>query len=103
MLVAERGGRAAGYVVVHLEDGPDDTFPLGDRYAEIYTLSVAPAARGQGIGSRLLDAVEARLTALGIRDVAVAAMTENEAALRFYERRGFVRREVVLYRIGESG
>jgi ribosomal protein S18 acetylase RimI-like enzyme len=37
---------------------------------------------------------------LGIGDVSVAAMVENEAALRLYERRGFVPREVVLYRFG---
>jgi ribosomal protein S18 acetylase RimI-like enzyme len=97
-LLAEREGRPAGYAVVHLQEGPDDTFPLGERWAEIYSLAVAPAERGQGIGSRLLDTVDARLDVLGIRDVAVAAMVENEAALRLYERRGFVRREVILYR-----
>jgi ribosomal protein S18 acetylase RimI-like enzyme len=98
VLLAERDGRPVGYAVVHLQEGPDDTFPLGERWAEIYSLAVVPAERGLGIGSRLLDEVDAWLAALGIRDVAVAAMVENEAALRLYERRGFVRREVVLYR-----
>ena len=50
----------------------------------------------------MLDAVDARLIALGIRDVAVAAMVENAAALRLYARRGFVAREVVLYRLGSD-
>ena len=103
VLLAEREGRPVGYAVVHIEEGPDDTYPLGDRWAEIYSLSVALEARGQGIGSRLLDAVDARLAALGIRDVAIAAMVENEAALRLYERRGFSRREVLLYRLGGTG
>ena len=101
VLLAERGSEAAGYAVVHLQRGPDDTFPLGERWAEIYSLSVAPEARRAGIGSRLLDAVDARLAALGIVDVVVAAMVENEDALRLYERRGFVPREIVLYRFGE--
>ena len=102
VLLAECEGSPVGYVAVHLEDGPDDTFPLGKRFAEIYTLSVAPEARGQGVGTRLLDAVDTRLAALGVRDVTVAAMTENEDALRFYERHGFMRREVVLYRFGAA-
>jgi ribosomal protein S18 acetylase RimI-like enzyme len=102
VLMAERAGRPAGYAVVHLQRGPDDTFPLGDRWAEIYSLSVAPDARGEGIGGRLLDAIDERLAALGIVDVAVAAMVENEDALRWYQRRGFVPREVVLYRFGEQ-
>jgi len=102
VLLAQRDGRPVGYVVVHLADGPDDTFPLGARHAEIYSLSVVPDSRGQGIGGQLLDAVDARLSAMGIRDVAVAAMVENEAALRLYARRGFVAREVVLYRFGSD-
>jgi ribosomal protein S18 acetylase RimI-like enzyme len=101
VLLAARAGLAVGYAVVHLQRGPDDTFPLGDRWAEIYSLSVVPEARGEGIGGRLLDAIDERLATLGIGDVVVAAMVENEDALRLYERRGFVRREVVLYRFGE--
>jgi ribosomal protein S18 acetylase RimI-like enzyme len=101
-LLAERGAHLLGYAVVHLHDGPDDTFPLGARWAEIYSLSVAPEARGLGVGTRLLDAIDARLTALGIRDVSVAAMAENAAALRLYQRRGFIPREIVLYRFGDT-
>ncbi len=100
ILLAERQGESVGYAVVHIQDGPDDTYPLGNRYAEIYSLSVAPAARGQGIGSALLDAVDGRLMALGIEDVAVSAMVENTAALKLYARRGFVPREIVHYRFG---
>jgi ribosomal protein S18 acetylase RimI-like enzyme len=100
VLLAARDGTPLGYALVHLHDGPDDTYPLGARWAEIYSLSVAPDARGQGIGTRLLDEIDARLAALGIGDVSVAAMVENEAALRLYRSRGFVPREVVLYRFG---
>ena len=89
-------------MVVHLGEGLDDTYPWGERHAEIYTLSVAPEARGQGIGSRLLDAADQRLAALGIVDVAVAAMVENEDAISFYRRRGFAPRELYLYRIGTA-
>lgn len=100
LLLAESGTEPVGYAIVHLQDGPDDTYPLGDRYAEIYSLSVSPRHRGQGIGTALLDAVDERLAALGIVDVAIAAMVENEAALRLYTSRGFVPREVMLYRFG---
>jgi ribosomal protein S18 acetylase RimI-like enzyme len=102
ILGAERDGQMVGYVAVHLHDGPDDTFPLGERWAEIYSLSVAPEARGVGIGSRLLDAVDERLAEIGIVDLAVAAMVENESARALYERRGFRAREVVLYRFGSE-
>ena len=99
ILLAERDEAPVGYAVVHLQDGPDDTFPVGARWAEIYSLSVAPEAQRQGIGTRLLDEVDARLATLDIHNVAIAAMVENEAALRLYRSRGFVPREVVLYRL----
>jgi ribosomal protein S18 acetylase RimI-like enzyme len=100
LLLAESGANPVGYALVHLQDGPDDTYPLGERYAEIYSLSVAPEHRGQGIGSALLDAVDETLATLGIVDVAVSAMVENEAALRLYTSRGFAPREVMHYRFG---
>jgi ribosomal protein S18 acetylase RimI-like enzyme len=102
LLLAERDGEPVGYAMAHLQDGPDDTYPLGERYAEIYTLSVAPEYRGQGIGGRLMDSIEARLGELGIQDIAVSAMVENASALRFYARRGFAPREVTHYRFGRS-
>jgi ribosomal protein S18 acetylase RimI-like enzyme len=102
LVLAESEGQPVGYALAHLQDGPDDTYPLGVRYAEIYTLSVAPAHRGQGIGGRLMDDIEARLRALGIRDLAVSAMVENAAALRFYARRGFAPREIMHYRFADA-
>ena len=82
-----------------LHDGPDDTFAVGARYAELYSLSVAPEARGGGVGTALMDALDERLTELGIADLSIAVMAGNEDALRFYRRRGLVPVEVVLWRV----
>lgn len=100
VLVAERDGVPVGYAVAHLQDGPDDTFAVGDRYAELYSLSVDPEARGGGIGTRLMDELDARLAADGITDLVVAVMSDNRDALRFYERRGLRPTETHLWRIG---
>jgi ribosomal protein S18 acetylase RimI-like enzyme len=100
--LALASGRAGiiGYAFVRLEEGSDDTFPLGDRYAELYSLSVAPAWRGRGIGTLLLDFVDAELASRGIRDLTVSVMVGNTDAQRLYERRGLQPAEVVLYRFG---
>ena len=57
LALATEGEAVVGYALVCIEEGPDDTFPLGDRYAELYSLSVAPhfgsadnCAFGQGNG-----------------------------------------------------
>ena len=102
VLVARRGGAPIGYAVAHLQDGPDDTFAVGARYAELYSLSVAPEARGGGVGSGLMDRLDERLAELGITDLSIAVMAANEDAIRFYRRRGLVPAELVLWRVSAS-
>jgi ribosomal protein S18 acetylase RimI-like enzyme len=99
VLVARWDGAPVGYAVAHLQDGPDDTFAVGARYAELYSLSVAPEARGGGVGTALMDALDERLAALGITALSVGVMAGNEGALRFYRRRGLVPVETFLWRI----
>jgi ribosomal protein S18 acetylase RimI-like enzyme len=100
LVIARFGHEIVGYAFVHLDQGFDDTFPLGERYGELYSLSVAPARRGQGIGTELLDFVDAELTSRGITDLAVAVMVGNTDAQRLYERRGLRPAEIMLYRFG---
>ena len=91
-----------GYALVVWHEGADDTFPLAPRYAELYTLSVAEQARGAGVGTRLLDAVDGALAEAGDPPLAIAVMAGNADALRFYARRGLVPGEVLLYRFGAA-
>jgi len=100
LVVAIEGNDVVGYALVCIEDGPDDTFPVGQRYAELYSLSVAPELRGRGIGTRLLDFVDEELARRSIEDLKVAVMVGNTDAERLYERRGLRRAELVLYRFG---
>ena len=66
-----------------------DTWRTGADVADIKLLVVAPEARGLGIGTALLEAIDARLEALGVHDQAVGAIAPNGDAIRLYERRGF--------------
>lgn len=97
-LGAERAGRLVGYAVTRVHEGDDDTFDLGPRHAEVWSLSVSPEERGRGIGSSLLDAVDGELERRGIAHVTIAVMAGNDAAQRLYERRGLVPGEVLLFR-----
>jgi GNAT superfamily N-acetyltransferase len=100
VLIAERDGYAVGYAFLHLHRGPDDTWPVGSRWGEVVSLSVLPEERGSGIGTRLLDAVDAELDARGVHDLQVAVMAGNAEALRLYQRRGLEPAELVLFRFG---
>jgi ribosomal protein S18 acetylase RimI-like enzyme len=102
VLIAERAGRAVGYAFLHLHHGPDDTWPVGERWGEVVSLSVSLEERGAGVGTALLDAVDAELAARGVADLQVAVMAGNAAALRLYERRGLRPAELVLFRFGSE-
>jgi ribosomal protein S18 acetylase RimI-like enzyme len=99
--VADEDGVAVGYAFTVLRDATDDTFPLAPRYAELYTLSVAPEARGSGVGSQLMDAVDELIAGLDVAALQVAVMADNTDAIRLYERRGLVTGEILMYRFGD--
>ena len=92
--LARVAGRCVGYAFTVLHPGSDDTFPLGAGYAELYTLAVLPEARGLGIGTALLDVVDATLAKGGIPNLTVAVMAQNDAAIRLYRRRRLPPRRV---------
>jgi ribosomal protein S18 acetylase RimI-like enzyme len=105
VLLAERDRVAVGYAMVAIKTSAetelDDTWQAAERVAEIETLVVLPEARGAGVGSALLDAVDAELAEMGIEDVLIAAFVTNTDAIRLYERRGF--RPASLYMIRLAG
>jgi ribosomal protein S18 acetylase RimI-like enzyme len=70
--------------------GPDDAgFDRDRTRGVVRNLYVVPGARDRGIGSDLLDAAEQRLCEAGVDEVVLEAMADNEAARRFYRRRGY--------------
>lgn len=95
VLLARRDGEPVGYALVDVRTEPDDTWASDDRVAHIRSLLVRPGGRGEGLGTRLLDRIDAELDALGVRDVWIDALAANDRAIDLYERRGF--RPAVLY------
>ena len=89
-VAAWQGSMAVGCGAVRIMPGEPDT--AGEPYGEIKRMFVHPASRGQGIGDRLISALE---DALKLRQVPQALLEtggEQHAALRLYERAGYARR-----------
>jgi len=61
----------------------------------LYTIAVAPAHQRAGIGSRLLVAVEEKLTALGCGKINLQIRAGNEAVTQFYAKHGYLVEERV--------
>jgi len=92
-LVGEREGGATseigGFIVAEVER---------HQIGHIITIDVAEAARGTGLGSRLLEAAEERLRKRACRMVYLEAAVDNRGALSFYKKHQyFVLRTIPRY------
>jgi len=86
---AAAGGQpAAGYAMVRLTE-PGPTWDLGATMGELESLAVAEQARGQGVGTMLMDASRDLLRAHGASFWSVGVVEVNTDAVRLYERAGF--------------
>lgn len=82
-LVVVLGGRIIGWSFLWSLQAEAPTFGLG----------VADECHGQGLGSRLMDAVLEQAGSRNIPRIALTVVQDNDRARAMYERRGFVRTE----------
>jgi ribosomal-protein-alanine N-acetyltransferase len=79
-IVAELSGSPVGFIV-------SESSKRGAGH--IITIDVLPAARRAGVGSKLLDSAEARLSVAGCHSVFLETAVDNKPALAFYKRHGY--------------
>ena len=72
--------------------------------ARLYSLATSAAARGRGVGDRLVAAIERAARESGRQRVRLEVREDNAAAQRLYERRGYqpIGRRVAYYDDGED-
>ena len=79
-LVAEDGA-LAGFVGGFVSGG----------WGKVVTLNVLPERRGEGIGRRLMEALEEELASLGARAIVLEVSVGNREAIDLYEKLGYVK------------
>ncbi len=58
-------------------------------YGHLVWLGVHPKFAGRGVGSELFDAFRDLIEAQGVRMMLVDTQADNDAAIRFFEKKGF--------------
>jgi len=86
-LVADSGGRIAGYAYAALEG--DDYMALRGPAGVLHDIVVAPPYRGHGVGRLLLNATLDQLTSRGAPRVVLFTAEKNHAAQRLFAQSGF--------------
>jgi len=79
-------GKLVGFVTFRIGSG---RYELDRTRGVLENLYVEPDHRGEGIGSRLLEAAEDRLHDRGADVVLLEAMADNERAREFYRQHGY--------------
>ena len=96
LVVAEVDGAVAGFVHGQLVGTPP---PMQDRITSSITdVSVGFNYRGKGVGKKMMAAVLERFAARGAEEVMLLAALKNERAVGFYERLGFEKYTVTMWR-----
>jgi len=83
-LVAEGQGRLAGYALLR----PFHFSPLMRR-AAMTSCFLRREERGRGLGTLLLEALQAAAAAMGVDNLIAPVISRNAESLAFHERRGF--------------
>jgi len=78
-VVEEQAGQVLGYAGVD----------LGGEVADVMTMAVAPAARGRGLGRRLLDELVARAREDRAEHLMLEVRADNDVARNLYDSNGF--------------
>ena len=94
VLLAEQGETVQGLLSY---SSRADLFHGGNSVL-IEELVVEETARGNGIGSALMDALLQRIRMLDCKELCLAVMPDNEGAIRFYKRHGLVEEALFLER-----
>jgi len=86
VLVAEVGGRVAGYVRL----SHPTPLPASRHVLYVSGVAVDPAVQGQGVGRALVEGALAHARERGIRRVTLRVLAPNTRARALYESCGFV-------------
>ncbi len=102
-IVAERDGAIVGSVLLY--PAAADVYETGSAntgWPEVRLLAVSPAARGQGVGSALLEECIRRARSAGATTLGLHTEDIMAVAQRMYERTGFVRAPETDFRPAEG-
>lgn len=89
-------GRLLGYCFCIIEEVKDNPVLCDTQTLYIDDLCVDEACRGQGIATRLYDAVSSYAKSIGCASVTLNVWCGNDNAMRFYESRGMKPRKIYM-------
>ena len=104
LLIAEIDHCFVGFVAGWIEHGDAIAETTeANRFGYISDICVMPEFRGQRIATRLLSAIEERLSCRGITRIRISSLVANSSARASYERAGYAPYEITYERSAAGG
>ena len=102
-IVAEQDGSIIGSVLLYPPAADSyASAAIPPSYPEVRLLAVPPGVRRQGIGTALMRECERRARQAGAQAIGLHTMEVMQAAIRMYERLGYVRTPETDFRPGQG-
>jgi diamine N-acetyltransferase len=104
LLISHNDGGASGYVMLVLGEPDDDDVQASIRIhptSELSKLYVLESAHGDGTSHALAEAAFDAASAAGAQGMWLGTNEQNARAIRFYEKKGFVRVGNKRFRLGD--
>ncbi len=98
--IAESNGKAVGYAKLR-ENSTDDCLE-NENAIELHRIYILERAKGKGVGGELLNRCFETARAKGYETIWLGVWEENSAALKFYEKLGFVKVGELQFPYGET-
>jgi ribosomal protein S18 acetylase RimI-like enzyme len=96
IFVAMADTEVCGFVAGWIDEDAANLITTLHRFGYISDISIAPDFRGQGIGRKLMNEIEAYLKEQGVTVVKVGVLAKNSGAHDFYSECGYHNHEISL-------
>lgn len=88
-LLAESDGEVCGFVTFRFTEGSEATFLVDRKTCRVGTIVVSEQYQNQGVGQKLMEAVEALAVAEKATEIRLEVMDFNKQAQSFYKKQAF--------------
>lgn len=89
-LVAKNNDSVVGFITANLTENVENPFLTSTKVCRVSTVIVSECLQKQGIGSKLMGAVENWAREFGAKDISLTVMEFNKNAHSFYINNGYV-------------
>ena len=97
LYVAKMGGTVVGYCWLKMRKS-EDIGRVPRKIMEIHQLCVDEALRNHGIGTQMMEEVRVLARAFGCTDLQLGVYPQNDEAVSFYQKCGFMIRSIDMQR-----